>query len=234
MLEVTPVQDGPPVLYKRIARKFYLAIPLYLAVPIGYWLAFWYAGVPMNWTAFGIGAACWLIALMLRGPIALLAMKLPKERATNLVVSASGPLEEGVRVLALAFTGTSFHWAASLGQGWAAVEVLFTVINGVILVSMIQRTDEKARQVKEVLEATGNLNHSPLWGVMERIFASAFQIGSTLLIAWNPWIFIVMMPGHTVFNLVAVRLGKKSPIRAETFVAFVGLIVFLAGLFVFM
>lgn len=233
MLETPEIQDASAETYKNAAHKFYFVIPVYLVVPVGFWLAFQLTGVRMNWTAFGIGAAGWLLALMLRGPIVPFVKNLPKERATNLVGSASGPLEEGVRVLVLVLTGMSFRWAAFLGQGWAAVEVLFVVINGIVLMSMIQRTDDKAMEVKKFLETTGNLNHSPLLGVVERVFASAFHIGSTLLIASNLWLVILMIPVHTAVNLVGIRLAKKSPVGAEVFIGFVGVVVFLAGLLMF-
>jgi hypothetical protein len=235
MGEIPTVQDGSQqtsLRYKNADRRFYLTIPLYLAVPVAYWLAFAYAGTPMQWAAFGLGAAGWIIALMLRGPVAALVRKLPKERAATLVGAASGPLEEGVRCLVLVATGTAYPWAVSLGQGWAAIEVLFTVVNGIVLVTMLQRTDEKAMQVRAALEAQGHRDQNPLMGVVERIFASAFHIGSTLLIAKYLWLVIVMMPVHTALNLIAVRLARKSAILAETFVAFAGLVVFLTGLHV--
>jgi hypothetical protein len=72
MTEIPEIQDVSMAIYKNAARKFYFAVPLYLVVPVGFWLAFRFAGVPMKWTAFGIGAAGWILALMLRGPIAAL------------------------------------------------------------------------------------------------------------------------------------------------------------------
>jgi hypothetical protein len=44
---------------------------------------------------------------------------------------------------------------------------------------------------------------------------------------------VVMIPAHSVFNLVTVRLAKKSAIGAEIFVAACGLTVFLAGIALF-
>ncbi len=218
--------------YELIGRRFYTAIPIYLAVPAAFWLAFRYAGLPADWAAFGIGAAGWWAALLLRGPIALLVRKQPKERAGLLVAAASGPLEEGVRLLALWITGFSLNSALSLGQGWAAIEVVFAVVNGIVLASIIKRTDEKAMQAKAFLEATGQMNSSPLWGVLERLFASMFHIGSTLLIAHMPWLLLLMIPAHTAFNLVSVRLAKRSLPLTELFVAAVGIVTLTAGLLV--
>ena len=233
MSEQQLIENPALVDYKRVARHFYLAIPLYILVPVGYALGFRYAGIPVHWASFGFGTAGWMIALMLRAPIALLLKKTSKERAATIIGAASGPLEEGVRLAVLLFAGLSFQSAASIGQGWAAVEVLFTVVNGVVLAIMLVRTDEKSMQVKEVLENSGNLNQSPLLGVSERIFASAFHIGSTLLIAHNLWMVAVLIPAHSVFNLLTVRLVKKSAIGAEVFVAACGLTAFLAGIALF-
>jgi len=54
-------------------------------------------------------------------------------------------------------TSTSFSWAISLGQGWAAVEVSFTIVNGIVLISLSNKTDEKAMQAKEMIKAQGIL-----------------------------------------------------------------------------
>ncbi|KPV57032.1 hypothetical protein QJ48_24360 [Paenibacillus sp. A3] len=228
----TTSNEPTDAFYDRIRRRFYMAIPLYLAVPAAFWLAFRYAGFPADWAAFGIGAAGWWAALLLRGPIALLVRKQPKERAGLLVAAASGPLEEGVRLLALWITGFSLNSALSLGQGWAAIEVVFAVVNGIVLASIIKRTDEKAMQAKAFLESTGQMNSSPLWGVLERLFASMFHIGSTLLIAHMPWLLLLMIPAHTGFNLVSVRLAKRSLPLTELFVAAVGIVTITAGLLV--
>lgn len=216
--------------YRRAARRFYASIPLYLAVPVAFWLVLQAFGAPMQWAAFGLGATGWTIALFLRGPLSVLVKKMPKQRATTIVAAASGPFEEGVRVAVLLSTALSYPWAISLGQGWAAVEVVFTLINGVVLSLLLQRTDEKAMQVKEILQAQGSVNLSPLWGVAERVAASAFHIGATLIIASNPWLVVLMMPVHTGFNLSAMHLVKKSIPVAEAFMGIVGVIAMVLGL----
>jgi hypothetical protein len=101
--------------------KAYAMIPVYLAVPVLYWLVFREAGFPMHWAAFGIGAFGWWIAYLLRIPITLaLKRSSPNEQPTA-IVYFSGPLEEGVRLAVLLITGMSMHWALSIGQGWAAL-----------------------------------------------------------------------------------------------------------------
>jgi hypothetical protein len=46
----------------------------------------------------------------------------------------------------------SFTWAISFGQGWAAVEVLFTIVNGIVL--PIERMKKRCRR-KQFLKHKG-------------------------------------------------------------------------------
>ncbi len=217
-------------IFRESGRRFYVAIPLFLLVPVGFWLALNRYGVPMNWYAFGLGALGWSIALGLRGPISLVGKFMSKEKTTTIIVASSGPLEEIVRLLLLALTSAAFSWSVSVGQGWAAIEVLFAIINQMVLIIMVQRTDDKAMQAREFLESSGTLNMSPIWGVVERIFASAFHIGSTILIASNFWFVIIMIPIHSVLNLGALKLAKKSIVLTEVLIAVVGTLVLLTSL----
>lgn len=174
----------------------------------------------------------WAIALFLRGPLSVLVMKLPREKANTIIVGSSGVLEESVRVIILLLTSMSFSWALSIGQGWAAVEVLFAVLNVIIVASLAKRTDEKVMQAKEMIHQQGRLNGNPLWGVMERIFASALHIGFTLIVATYPWTVVLLIPIHSFVNLVSVRLAKKSIIQTELMIALVGTIALAIGIMI--
>lgn len=217
-------------LFDRAIRRSKFFLPLYALVPLAIWLAFDAAGTDMRWNAFGLGALGWIVALALRGPVGALVMKLPQAKAQTIVVGSSGVLEEGVRVALLAMTSATYSWSASVGQGWAAVEVLFTIVNVIAIYSLSGRTDEKATQAKEMLRMQGNLTGHPLWGIVERVFASAFHIGSTLLIAFSPWLVLLMIPVHSLLNLTAVRLAKRSILLTELVVALVGTGALVAGL----
>lgn len=219
-------------IFRESGRRFYFAIPLFLLVPVGFWLSFDHSGIPMNWYAFGFGALGWFIALGLRGPVSLVGRFMTKDKTTTIIVASSGPLEEIVRLLLLALTSVAFSWSVSVGQGWAAIEVLFAVVNQIVLTIIVQRTDEKAIQAKEFLESSGTLNLSPIWGVLERIFASAFHIGSTILVASNFWLVIVMIPIHSAINLGALKLSKKSIVLTEVFMGVVGTLTLLVSLLV--
>jgi len=216
-----------------VSRKAFKFLPLYLLVPLLYFTLFISMGYELNWKGFGLGALGWAAALFLRGPLSLLVQKWPKERAQNVIVSSSGVLEEGVRLMLLILTSTSFTWAQSVGQGWAAIEVLFVIINVIMITVLLKRTDEKAIQAKEILKAQGNMQASPLWGILERIWASAFHIGATLVISHSAWAVVLLIPLHSGLNLVAVRLSKSSMFGTNMLVAGVGLVTLAVGILIF-
>lgn len=213
-----------------VSRRALTYLPLYLLVPVGFWALMQSLGHGMDWKGFGLGALGWLIALFLRGPLSALVRNLPEERAKTIVGASSGVFEESVRLLLIALTSAALPWAHSVGQGWAAVEVLFVMVNVAVIVSLLPRTDEKAMQAKEILLKQGNLQASPLWGILERVWASAFHIGATLIVAYNPWTVILLIPLHSAFNLTAVKLGQKSLVGTSLFIAAVGLALFGTGL----
>jgi hypothetical protein len=205
-------------------------LPVYLLVPTAFWAAFHLSGIEMEWRAFGLGALGWVIALFLRGPLSAIVMKMPKEKATTIIVSSSGVFEECVRLGILLLTSLTFSWSLSLGQGWAAVEVLYVMITVIVMVSLAKRKDEKAMQAKEMLMLQGNLNAGPLWGVFERIFASSVHIGCTLIVAKYPWTVVGLIPLHSSVNLIVVKFAKKSIIAVELTIALVGIILLTVGL----
>lgn len=218
---------------RKQARLFFCSIPFYFAVPLLIWFFLENLGAAFFWKAFFLGALGWIVALFLRGPIHAWGQKLPQKTAMFLVGLSSGPLEEGVRLALLLLTGTSFSWALSLGQGWAAIEVLYVVTNGVILVTVLRKNDEKSREVKKILESQGTSRLSPFWGLSERLFASLFHIGATLMIARSPsWVFLLLVV-HSAFNLGAVWLSRRNMFWAQLLIAIVGTVVFVAGLAMF-
>lgn len=216
-----------------IPQKVLRAMPFYILVPVLFWGAFHMSGYGLDWLGFGLGALGWFIAFFLRGPLSLVVQKWPKDRAQKVIIGSSGVLEEGVRLILLAVTAASFTWAQSVGQGWAAVEVLFTIVNVIVILSLIQRTDEKAMQAKGMLLAQGNIQSSPLWGVLERIWASAYHIGATLLIAHSPWLVLLLIPMHSGLNFAALHAAKRSMLRANMIIAVTGLIALAGGLLLF-
>lgn len=222
------------VQFEKEVNKGKYFLPLHILVPVMFAVAFYFSGTPIEWKAFGLGALGWTIALFLRGPLSAIVMKLnlPKEKATTVIVSSSGVFEECVRLAILTLTGMTYSWSLSIGQGWAAVEVLFVMVNIIVILSLAKRTDEKAMQAKEALRMQGNLSTSPLWGVIERIFASALHIGFTLIVAKHPWAVVLFIPLHSFVNLLALRLAKKSIVQVESMMAVVGTIALAFGIII--
>jgi len=212
-------------------KSFIPYLPLYVAVPVAYALVFNYLGYPIDWRAYGIGALGWLIALILRTPVIQIAGRLAKPSSAQLiVVNSSGPLEEIVRLVVLALTSFTLSNALSIGQGWAAIEVVYAAINGIMMLVIANGTDEKSIEARKMMEQQGmRTDLSPLVGVIERVTASAFHIGAALLIACQPWFVLLLVPAHSLLNLGAVRLMKTSIVWTEVFVAVVGIAVLAAG-----
>jgi len=222
--------DSNYEVFNQATRRSLLSLPLFIVVPFLFWLGFRTAGFDLEWKAFGLGALGWFIALILRGPLSALVMKMPQERAKNIIVASSGVLEESTRLVLLAVTSVTSSWAISVGQGWAAIEVLFTMVNIVVIASLVKRTDEKAVQAKQFLESQGTIHASPLWGVLERIWASAFHIGCTLIVAFVPWTVVLLIPLHSSLNWFAVRIAAHSVWKSSLFVAVVGVATIVVGI----
>jgi YhfC intramembrane metalloprotease len=157
------------------------------------------------------------------------------------IVAASGPCEEGTRLVVLLLVGRTFPIALSVGLGWTAIEVVYTIVNGLAVASLLGRTDEKARQAQALLTSlyttrglTNMLTPSaPFLGVMERISASALHIGFTLLLAWQPLLVLATIPLHSATNFIALRLLRRSAVLTEVVVALIGATALVAGLAAF-
>lgn len=98
-----------------LARKSHMAAASMLTVAIASFplVAAW-LGSP-DWKLVGLGAAGWILALVLRGPVAMLAKWLTSPERTGTIVGwASGPAEELVRVgtvILFVHTATDATWA---------------------------------------------------------------------------------------------------------------------------
>lgn len=217
-------------LWAKAVSRSRRTLPLYILVPVFFWLGFKLAGYELDVKAFGLGALGWFIALMLRGPISVAIMKLPQERAKNIMIASSGVLEETARLILIALTSATTSWALGVGQGWAAIEVLYTMISIVAIASLATKTDEKSMQAKQMLEAQGSIQASPLWGILERIWASAFHIGSTLIVARYPWTVVALIPIHSGLNWGAVKLAAQAVWKSSVFISCFGICMLAIGL----
>ncbi len=217
-------------LWNKAVKRGLMSLPLYILVPAVFWLGFELAGYEMSWRGFGLGALGWFIALALRGPIGAASMKLSQDAAKNLMIASSGVLEESARLILIALTSATTSWALSVGQGWAAIEVLYTMVTVIAIASLAKKTDEKSMQAKRMLEAQGTVQASPLWGILERIWASAFHIGSTLVVAKYPWAVIALIPIHSGLNWFGVKLAARAVWQSSVFIACLGACMLAIGL----
>jgi hypothetical protein len=210
------------------------AIPV-LAVPIVIGLVMSALGVELRLGPLVAGAVGWLVALGLRAPIVLATMRLSRdrERSQPWIVASSGPLEEGVRLIVVLLVGRDLDTALSIGLGWAAVEVVYALINGVALLSLMTKEGSQAEEARAIVSAMGLLDvTAPWWGVVERASASLLHIGFTLIIAAAPILVVITAPVHSAVNLGVVRAARRrvpmSQIQGSLVI--VGLLVLAVGI----
>jgi hypothetical protein len=209
----------------RRARALLLASPAYLAVPVLF--AVWFRSLagPLPWTAMGLGALGWWTAILLRLPLGPIASRLGPKRGQLLVVAASGPLEELVRLAACLVAGRALATALAIGLGWGAIEVAFALVNAFVLLAALRRNDQRAREVwRELMESGIPLDASPLYGALERVSATALHVGFTLLIAASPWLVLITIPVHSGVNLLALRYARRLIATELTLLAVAGVV----------
>jgi hypothetical protein len=217
--------------YKKMAAQYRVASLAVLGVPVAVVaaLAAW-LGTPQVLPAV-LGAAGWMIALVLRQPVALVATRLTtKERAITIVVLASGPAEEIVRFLLVLFVLRSAAAATWAGAGWMTIEVAYTMVTALIIANLLPKDDPKSLEAKEFLRDQGMVqNNGPVWGVVERFSAAGIHIGFTLLLFAQPWLVLVTIVLHSLTNMLVVRYAKRSIARTELALLAVAIALLAAG-----
>lgn len=213
-------------------RNLLLATPGSLLVPVALGAIAVALRVALEPLAILAGAVGWSVALVLRAPVAIGADRLVgRERAQTAVVLASGPAEELVRLAALLILGRSVPIAVSLGLGWAAIEVVYALVNGAALLALMGRDDPEAERARALLpSAAMTAPSAPLWGVVERVWASALHVGFALLIAAAPVLVLATIVAHSATNVIFVGLMRAWPLlRVQLAGAAWALVVLLAA-----
>lgn len=192
-------------------RTLFLAAPLALLVGVAYAVAFERLGHPLLVVPLLAGAAGWFVALLLRTPVGLVGMKVTADpdRTQTWVVASSGPLEEAVRLAVLLLVGRDLGTALWIGLGWASIEIVYSIASGFAMAALAERTDPEAERAKAMLPPAAFGAAAPLWGVVERAWASAVHIGFTLILAAIPWMVLVAAPVHTLTNVGFLRLSRE-------------------------
>jgi len=201
-----------------LKRNLMISIPLIIATLIPYLLLARVLEVEFNWAVFGLGALGWWVALVFRLPVILLMRKKGPEGASTPIIAASGPAEELVRLGFLFWLGFNLDVAFILGLGWAAIEILYAIVQGVALTNLASRTDEKAMQAKELLSqqmSSALDSNTPFWGIVERLSANGLHLAFSLLLLVSPWVVMITAPLHSAINLMFTGQAKQSLARAQ-------------------
>ncbi len=215
-----------------MSRSLALAVPVLLAMPVAGGLALTSSGHPPLIGPLLAGAVGWLVALVLRSPVGLAGLRLSgsTERTQRWVVASSGPLEESVRLAVLLLVGRDLSTALWIGFGWASIEVLYAIANGFALATLAHRTDPEAEQARAMLPPGVLSSSAPLWGIVERAWASGLHVGFTLMLAAVPLLVIVTAPLHTGVNVGAMWLMQRWPmVRVQALGLVVGATTLLVG-----
>ncbi|NKX52450.1 hypothetical protein HER39_18100 [Arthrobacter deserti] len=226
MTEASPAGFAP--LAAR-ARTTALLLPAAAAVSgAALWLAF---GAPLPVPAL-LGAAGWILALVLRQPVALAAGRFAgRGRAAALVGWFSGPAEELVRLALVLSALHSFDQALWAGFGWAAAEVLLVAVNTLAIAGLLARDDPKSRQAQQLLQDQGLATpRNPAWALLERLSATGLHVGFTLLLFAWPWLVLLTLPAHSLANMLAVRFARTRLALTEAARAAAGVLALAAGL----
>jgi hypothetical protein len=238
-LGAAPDGDLPLEIRQRMYRQVPFAIPAIAAVPVVLGLLLASTLTPARAGAAALGAAGWLVALALRTPPAQAASRAPrlkKPRAmATFMASISGPAEETVRLLLVLFFVKGFDNLLWAGFGWTTIEIVYTLVNAVVIRRLLVDPSEKAAQARRVLSSLGFLqyvrNLVPVVGAVERATVSLLHIGFTLLLGWNPWLAFATMPIHSAVNISAMALmRRRAVVLLESGLAVVGAAAFTLGL----
>ncbi len=91
-------------------------------------------------------------------------------------------------------------------------------------------------EAKELMKSMGMdkslAPSTPFWGALERFSASGIHIGFTLLLLTHPIILLITIPFHSAINFFVVRMNKTSISKSQIGLLFIGILIFVAGLFV--
>lgn len=214
-------------------RSLVLTAVLLALVPIAYALAIVAAGYPIAMVPLVAGAVGWLVAFALRMPVILIATRVlgRSERALPVIIAASGPAEETVRVVALLLVGRDLETALWLGFGWTTIEIAYTYVNAIAVAQLVKRDDPEVQHALELIPPAALSDDAPWWSAIERAGVSALHIGFTLVVAAVPIAFVITAVVHSAFNLAITSLGKTWPIVAvETLVCVIGAVALLVEL----
>ena len=154
----------------------------------------------INPLALGVGVLGWFAAsYLLRKPVGNLFTSrlsdVQMQAATWLVLS--GLTEEPVRLISVLILGRSLAAAASVGAGWAAVEIAVQVA---LFAVGTQQLDQ--------------LPGGPRSYVRSRLTVTVYHLVASLLVAVSPWFVIGLILYHSGSNLwSAYRQYQRQAVK---------------------
>lgn len=217
-------------------RNILWATPLYLLVPIPFFIIAQYLNIVLDYKYVLFGAIGWWLALVLRVPLILFIKnkKMDLSTSSKITIGLSGPTEETVRLILLILLGFSTPNAYSVGLGWAMIEILYGLIQIIGLGVLDSKTDAKAEEAKAIMKQMGmdkTLESStPFWGALERVSASAIHIGFSVLLIFSPYLIIATIPLHSFINFFVVNMNKISISKSQLGLLIIGCAVFILSL----
>ena len=217
-------------------RNVGLALPLYALALAPFVLLADAIDVDIDTGYALIGALGWWLALLLRMPFILFAKQkeLDFKLSNRLIVGASGPAEELVRLIILLIIGLTTNNAFSVGLGWAAIEIVYGLVQIVGIGILEQRTDKEAEEAKKLMKQAGmdkSLEPStPFWGALERVSASALHIGFSLMLVFSPFMVAFTIPFHSAVNFGVLRANAASVGKSQLTLLVVGLGILAIGI----
>ncbi len=114
----------------------------------------------------------------------------------------------------LVIIGITTNNAYSVGLGWAAIEIIYGLIQITGLGILQQRHDAEAKKAKVLLSQMGLDKafqpSTPFWGALERVSVGAIHIGLNLALVFTPFMLLITVPLHSFINFAVVRMNKKS------------------------
>jgi len=216
-------------------RSVALVAPFVAAVPVVFAAVILVWGFAFELWPFVAGAIGWAVALGLRTPVALIGSRVlgNEQRTRDAVVLSSGPLEEGVRLIVVLLVGRDLGTALWLGLGWAAIEVIYSLVNGFAVAAMLRRNDPEIEKAKALMPPTAFEPSAVYWGPIERVSATALHIGFTLITASQPILSVVNAVIHSTANYGAVALLRRySMAIVQSLLLLTGAAVLLVGLLI--
>lgn len=214
----------------RYFRNLVVAAPfIILTIFVYVWIAF-VLSIDLDMKLVALGALGWWIALLLRLPVAFLTKNMDRQKSQRFVILASGPAEESVRLILLLILGLTLGNAYSVGIGWAAIEIIYSLIQGFGMGVLSGKTDKKSEEAKAMLKVMGMDKamepSAPFWGIMERLSANALHLSFSLALVISPLLVLITAPMHSAANYFLTKLLKYSMAATQLV-----MLVFSLGLF---